>query len=195
MCPIFTISDEAGTPYRDLIRLVGSSEGVTDAMMAVSALHAIHGFTGSPVILKYTTQNRSGELAGFGKMDLYPARLLELYISLKQKSLKFLSQALKDPSRRGDVRTFGTAVLLILLEAFETGSGSWMTHLEGAKSLLEFGDQESSLIKGFSEELMLLVHPLFYPPLDFPGWRTYIDVTDSKYLVRPWALQASSPRL
>ena len=149
-----TICDEARTPYRELMPLVGSSEGVANAMMAVAALHAMHGSVGSPIMLSNAVQANSIHI-NEKQLDAFQSQLLRHCISFKQKALEFLSVALQDPHQHNELQTFGTAVVLALLECFETGAGSWAIYLDGAKKLLEAGIQKSSTLEAFVEELML----------------------------------------
>ncbi|KAM0408504.1 hypothetical protein ACHAPD_011980 [Fusarium lateritium] len=117
--------------------LVGSSEGVANAMMAVAALHAMHGSIGSPIMLAHAVQAKN------------------VQINDQELTLEFLSMALQDPDQKNKFQTFGIAITLALLECFETGAGSWAIHLEGAKKMLEAGIQNSSTLEGLVDELML----------------------------------------
>lgn len=136
--------------------LIGS-EGISNAMVAIAALHMMHGFTRAPIFLTAATQGETPEAPDFrvGHTNLayFQTKLLEICISSKQRSLQYLRSALEEPVRRGEIQTFGTALVLALLDLFETGSGAWATHLEGAKGLLDY--QESSMLEGCLEELML----------------------------------------
>ncbi|RFN44761.1 c6 finger domain protein acr-2 [Fusarium flagelliforme] len=154
VCSVLTFSDEAWTPYRELMALVGSSEGVASAMMAMAALHAMHGSIGSPIMLAHAARAKNVRIDD-KELSPFQSQLLHHCISHKQRALEFLSTALQDPDQRNKLQTFGIAVVLALLECFETGAGSWAIHLEGAKKLLEAGIQKSSTLEGFVDELML----------------------------------------
>lgn len=47
-----------------------------------------------------------------------------------------------DQSQRGEEPTFIAVILLAVLDLVESGSGSWIFHLEGAKKLLEAGNRK-----------------------------------------------------
>ncbi|KAI6757083.1 hypothetical protein HG530_011681 [Fusarium avenaceum] len=134
--------------------LVGSSEGVANAMMAVAALHAMHGSIGSPIMLAHAVQAKNVQIND-KELSPFQSQLLHHCIFHKQKALKFLSMALQDPDQKYKFQTFGIAITLALLECFETGAGSWAIHLEGAKKLLEAGIQNNSTLEGLVDELML----------------------------------------
>ncbi|CAH0029384.1 unnamed protein product [Clonostachys rhizophaga] len=122
--------------------------------MAVAALHAMHVSVGSPIMLSHAVQANSIHV-NEKQLDVFQSQLLHHCITLKQKALKFLSIALQNPHQHNELQTFGTAVVLTLLECFETGAGSWAIHLDGAKKLLDAGIQKSSTLEAFVEELIL----------------------------------------
>ncbi|CEI63633.1 unnamed protein product [Fusarium venenatum] len=145
--------------------LVGSSEGVANAMMAVAALHAMHGSIGSPIMLAHAVQAKNVQIND-QELSPFQSQLLHHCITNKQKALEFLSMALQDPDQKNKFQTFGIAITLALLECFETGAGSWAIHLEGAKKMLEAGIQNSSTLEGLVDELMLfeIFGSTFVPP-------------------------------
>lgn len=54
--------------------------------------------------------------------------------------MKLISAALKkDHTTLGDKSILIAVVLLTILDIFESGSGTWNVHLEGAKRLLDAG--------------------------------------------------------
>ncbi|CAF3434868.1 unnamed protein product, partial [Fusarium graminearum] len=165
VCSVLTFTEEAWTPYRELMALVGSSKGVAHAMTAVAALHAIHGSTGSPIMLAHALQENHIQINDI-RLNPFQSQLLHHCIHHKQKALEFLSTALQDPDQKNKLQTFGIAIVLALLECFETGAGSWAIHLEGAKKLLEAGIQNSPALEGLVDELMLfeIFGSTFVPP-------------------------------
>lgn len=58
------------------------------------------------------------------------------FLGLKQRALRSLSLSISDESLRHDDRTVAAILVLILLDANESGNGAWKYHLEGAKNLL-----------------------------------------------------------
>lgn len=86
---------------------------------------------------------------------LLPAKGLDLaletqfsyYLQSKGQCLKLVSAALaQDHTILGDEAILIAAVLLMILDIFESGSVTWTFHLEGAKRLLDAG-----VIAGISE--------------------------------------------
>ncbi|KAF7526959.1 hypothetical protein PCG10_003513 [Penicillium crustosum] len=59
------------------------------------------------------------------------------FLGYKQRALRQLSMDLHDPTMQHDGRTLAAIVLLAFLDIFESGSGAWSYHIEGAKKLLK----------------------------------------------------------
>lgn len=66
-------------------------------------------------------------------------------LRFKHRVLRRLSDALQDPAERADDRTPAAILLLIMLDSLESGGGAWRSHLEGAKSLLQYRGRPSAL--------------------------------------------------
>lgn len=141
VCPLLTLSDCARNPYQEMIPLIGSSKAVANAIMAVAACHCIHDMIGYPVFspADHMLGSRTSIFQKYPKPDLNIAEsgMLKRYILLKQNSLSQLSETLSNLQGFAEIEAFVAAVLLTLLELVETGAGSWSTHLEGAKRLVD----------------------------------------------------------
>lgn len=76
--------------------------------------------------------------------------LVERYLYFKARCLNLVSASLSQQDQCDEEPTFIAVVLLALLDLIESGSGSWIFHLEGAKRLLEAGIKrgQSELQKG-----------------------------------------------
>lgn len=62
------------------------------------------------------------------------------YLRSKGQCLKLISATLaKHRTTQGDKAILIAVVLLTILDIFESGSGTWSLHLEGAKRLLDAG--------------------------------------------------------
>lgn len=147
--------------------MIGSCQATTSAIMALAACHAVHYMTGT------TVTQLSGPLGQSSRSNCikerrqisFPndhscSRLLEEFWNHKQKALNLFSRDLTNLNGCPDVLTFATAVLLALVEVFESGSGSWMVHIEGAKQLLSAslrGDLSylPTVLEGFIHEVTL----------------------------------------
>ncbi|KAH8783442.1 fungal-specific transcription factor domain-containing protein, partial [Diaporthe sp. PMI_573] len=146
--------------------MIGSCQATTSAIMAVAACHAVHYMTGT------TVAQLSGPLGQSSRSNCIKerhvsfsddhrcSRLLEEFWKHKQKALNLFSHDITNLNGCPDVLTFATAVLLALVEVFESGSGSWMVHIEGAKQLLSaslHGDLSylPTVLEGFIQEVTL----------------------------------------
>lgn len=163
---LFAFSEECNNPYRDVLPMIGSCQATTSAIMAVAACHAVHYMTGTTVAQLSGPVGQSSrskcikERHTSSSNDYNCSRLLEEFWNHKQKALNLFSHDLTNLNGCPDVLTFATAVLLALVEVFESGSGSWMVHIEGAKQLLSaslHGDLSylPTVLEGFIHEVTL----------------------------------------
>ena len=143
--PDLALYDAVKNPYRELIPFIKGSPVLTDSLAAVGAIHYAY--------ISSDDRNLSKPIAAasqiFGTLlpyqDLRHATPLsgsvskpyEHFLALKQRALRHLSIDLLDPILRNDDRTVAAILVLILLDAMESGSGAWKYHLEGAKNLLK----------------------------------------------------------
>lgn len=130
VCPTLVFHDRPDNPYRCIIPCT-SSPVVASAVVAVAACHYTQSLTGCP-------------LAGLPLPTKSPSLALEApinsYLQSKGQCLKLISTTLaKDQTTQGDKSILIAVVLLTILDIFESGSGTWSLHLEGAKRLLNAG--------------------------------------------------------
>ncbi|VUC31349.1 unnamed protein product [Clonostachys rosea] len=144
VCPLIVWRDTVDNKYRGIIPLIASSPAVTSAILAVASVHFTHGLTGIPILsLRSKTAIASasgGEmpmlLSNSADAYLSKSTLFNHYLRSKTDCLKHLAAALEDEDKSQCHSTLVTIVLLTILEACESGAGSWTIHLEGAKRLL-----------------------------------------------------------
>lgn len=130
VCPTLVFHDRPDNPYRSIIPCT-SSPVVASAVVAVAACHYTQSLTGCP-------------LAALPLPIKLPGLALEApinyYLQSKGQCLKLISTTLvRDQTTRGDKSILIAVVLLTILDIFESGSGTWSLHLEGAKRLLDAG--------------------------------------------------------
>lgn len=130
VCPTLVFHDRPDNPYRGIIACA-SSPVVASAIVAVAACHDIQSLTGRPMarLPLPTTSTALAVEAPFNH-----------YLQSKGQCLKLISAALaKDRTTQGDKAILIAVVLLTILDIFESGSGTWSLHLEGAKTLVGAG--------------------------------------------------------
>lgn len=130
VCPTLVFHDSQDNHYRSIIACA-SSPVVSSAIVTVAACHYIQNLTGCP-------------LAGLQLPITSPSLPLQApinyYLRSKGRCLKLISAALaRDHTAVGNKAILIAVVLLTILDIFESGSGTWSVHLEGAKRLLDAG--------------------------------------------------------
>lgn len=139
--------DKVKNPYRELIPLVGQSRVLSDAIAAVGAVHyaSISNGVGSSIVVAPGMPMISGpslpfqDGEGASATDLSRGSAPEAFehlLRFKHRALRQLSLDVLDPVMQNDDRTVAGILVLVLLDAMESGSGAWKFHLEGAKNLL-----------------------------------------------------------
>ncbi|OXV08372.1 hypothetical protein Egran_03864 [Elaphomyces granulatus] len=146
--PDLALYDAVKNPYRDLIPFIKESPVLTDSLAAVGAIHYAYVSSNDRNLSKPI--GAASQLFGtllphqdirhanpFSVSRLTDSKSYEHFLALKQRALRHLSIDLLDPIQRNDDRTVAAILVLILLDAMESGSGAWKFHLEGAKNLLK----------------------------------------------------------
>lgn len=130
VCPALIFHDGKDNHYRRIIPYT-SSPVVASAIEAVAACHYIQSLTGCPVAgLPLPATSRTLALRA----------PFNCYLRSKGQCLNLISATLaKDRPTLGDKALLVAVVLLTILDIFESGSGTWVFHLEGAKRLLDAG--------------------------------------------------------
>ncbi|OJJ44282.1 hypothetical protein ASPZODRAFT_135084 [Penicilliopsis zonata CBS 506.65] len=160
---IFALYPNVKNPYLDLITLIGESPVLAYSLTATGAVHYALVANGDLPSLPWTPSNNpspAGRSLLQSDFDSVVANVIsrkpvsqvyEHFLSLKHRALRQLSQDLRDPLLQNDDRTVAAILVLAVLDAFESGSGAWKCHLEGAKKLLKNRQQighHRSLIDG-----------------------------------------------
>ncbi|KAJ9197545.1 transcriptional regulator family: Fungal Specific TF [Paecilomyces variotii] len=138
--------DKVKNPYRDLIPLVAQSRVLSDVLAAVGAVHyasishaegsSILVASGMPVISGPGLPFQDNETSATALSQGPSSQAFEHFLRFKHRALRQLSLDLLDPITRNDDKTVAGILVLVLLDAMESGSGAWKFHLEGAKNLL-----------------------------------------------------------
>ncbi|KAK4171924.1 fungal-specific transcription factor domain-containing protein [Triangularia setosa] len=134
VCPTLVVQDRPDNHYRRTITCV-SSPVVASAIVTVAACHYIQSQTGCP-LFQQALVLRNNPIGS----DLSREAVFKYYLKSKGKCLKLISAALaQHHSESGDSAILIAVVLLTILDMFESGSGAWSLHLEGAQKLLNAG--------------------------------------------------------
>jgi hypothetical protein len=149
LCPSLALWHSDRDPYKALLQLFGSSKAILTTALAAAVCHYANSTMDKPLVTfaegdsEYTCNVKTISLDA--PADTASARLLEMYYTLKQKSLRLLAQAMEDPKTRAHMSTLATTMLLLVLEFLETGLKTWSIHLEGAKRLIELASSSGRL--------------------------------------------------
>ncbi|KAL4810033.1 fungal-specific transcription factor domain-containing protein [Aspergillus unguis] len=149
-----TLYSNVKNPFRDLIPLVSESPAIAHSLAAMGALHYVILANGdsSPVPWPGERLTASGivsppedtgpvELSALSRRSVSTA--YELFLGLKHRALHQLSRDISDPVSRSSNKTLAAIMLFALMDAIESGRGSWKHHLEGAKKLLQSREHDS----------------------------------------------------
>ncbi|KAJ5888171.1 hypothetical protein N7495_008212 [Penicillium taxi] len=152
-------------PWRDLIALVGSSSLLANSLAALGAIHySLIGNSESEMPWSSPNLAASNPIltpAYIERMvtpstSRHPtSKAYRHFLELKQRTLNQLSKDLSKPELRYDARIPAVIVVLALLDIFESGSGAWSYHIEGAKKLLNHRQvkQDNELGEGILQGL------------------------------------------
>lgn len=139
----FALYSQHKNPFRDLTALVNHSPVLASSIAALGALH----------FSLVSESDSSVEPWSSGNFSMSPEEIADIvapassrkptsqayhhFLGYKQRALRQLSMDLHDPTMQHDGRTLAAIVLLAFLDIFESGSGAWSYHIEGAKKLLK----------------------------------------------------------
>ncbi|PYH48713.1 Zn(II)2Cys6 transcription factor [Aspergillus saccharolyticus JOP 1030-1] len=175
ICSLFIVYDSDHNPFRKLLSLALSDSTLLKAALALAARHR----------------------ANLGQsFQAYDEESLPTDVSVHQDALAFkhrairaISSALSDPTLCAQDTTVASVFLLIFLDLLESGSDRWNFHLEGAKKLIKFSQQQPGrlreAIQGSGQTLKLI--------RDFINSQIYLIETLGATFVRPHLLTDSSP--
>ncbi|KAJ5267004.1 Protein of unknown function DUF3468 [Penicillium angulare] len=143
----FLIYPQLKNPWRDIISLVGHSPLLGNALLAMGALHFSLISNSDSSIMPWSSQNPLTTNTPLAQQDIenmivstssqqLTSKSYRHYLEFKQRTLNQLSKDLLNPVMAKDDITLAAIVVLALLDLFESGSGAWSYHIEGAKKLL-----------------------------------------------------------
>ncbi|KAJ5684101.1 uncharacterized protein N7477_000446 [Penicillium maclennaniae] len=163
MAEDFVVYDQSKNPWRDIIALVGTSPVLAHGLSAMGALHYSLTTNADSSMMPWTSYNPAPGAIQMSAEEIesmvMPAssrkptsQPYQHFLEFKQRTLGQLSRDLKNLAMQNDDRTLAAIVVLALLDLFESGSGAWSYHIEGAKKLLR-SRPENELGKGILQGL------------------------------------------
>ena len=143
----FVVYSQSKNPWRDIISLVGDSPLLAHGLCAMGALHYSLMSESDSSPMPWSSNNLLTGSSPLSPEDIEtivsPAgnrrpssRAFQHFLEFKQRTLHQLSKDLSNPVMQKDDRTLAAIVVLALVDIFESGSGAWSYHIEGAKKLL-----------------------------------------------------------
>lgn len=144
----FSLYNPVKNPYRDLLAVVGSSAVLGHGLSAMGALHYSLLSDWDSAVMPWSPDNQlvNGPPMSLEEIEnaITPAasrrpssKAYEHFLEYKQRALNQLAMDLSNPTMQKDDRTLASIVVLALLDLYESGSGAWSYHIEGAKNLLK----------------------------------------------------------
>lgn len=143
----FSVYDQIKNPWRDLLSLVGSSPVVAHGLTAMGALHYFLLSNSDSSLMPWSSHNLIASTSHLTAEEIESivtaagsrrpsSKAYRHFLEFKQRTLAQLSKDLASPVMQKDDKTLAAIVVLALLDLFESGSGAWSYHIEGAKKLL-----------------------------------------------------------
>lgn len=159
----FVVYSQSRNPWRDIISLVGDSPLLAHGLCAMGALHYSLMSDSDSSQMPWSSNNLLATSSPLSPEDIEtivsPAgnrrpssRAFQHFLEFKQRTLHQLSNDLSNPVMQKDDRTLAAIVVLALVDIFESGSGAWSYHIEGAKKLLR-DRPENNLGRGILDGL------------------------------------------
>lgn len=144
----FTVYDQIQNPWRDILSLVGSSPAIAHGIAAMGALHYSLRSQSDASLMPWSSLDINSPTSHLSAEEIEsivtPAgarrpssKAYQHFLEFKQRTLAQLSRDLSNPAMQKDDRTLAVIVVLALVDLFESGSGAWCYHIEGAKKLLK----------------------------------------------------------
>ena len=143
----FLVYPQTKNPWRDIISLVGHSPLIAHALSAVGALYFSLISNSDSSMMPWSSHNPLSANSLLSPTEIEnmiiptssrrpSSKAYHDFLEFKQRTLHQLSKDLANPVTQKDDITLAAIVVLALLDLFESGSGAWSYHLEGAKKLL-----------------------------------------------------------
>ncbi|CAI7584591.1 unnamed protein product [Penicillium viridicatum] len=139
----FALYSEHKNPFRDLTALVNHSPVLASSIAALGALHFSLVSESDSAVEPWSSGNLSmsaeeiEDIVAPASSRKPTSQAYHHFLEYKQRALRQLSMDLHNPTMQHDGRTLAAIILLAFLDIFESGSGSWSYHIEGAKKLLK----------------------------------------------------------
>ncbi|KAJ5792807.1 uncharacterized protein N7503_008785 [Penicillium pulvis] len=159
----FLVYPQLKNPYRDMLALVGNSPLMANVLSAMGALHYSLISNSDSSMMPWSTQNPLSTNSLLSSEDIEnmiiptssrqtTSKAYHHFLEYKQRTLKQLSKDLSNPAKQNADITLAAVVILALLDLFESGSGAWSYHIEGAKKIMR-SRPESQIGQGILQGL------------------------------------------
>ncbi|KAJ5648190.1 hypothetical protein N7490_004562 [Penicillium lividum] len=143
----FLVYPQLKNPWRDMLALVGHSPLIANVLSAMGALHYSLISNSDSSMMPWSSHNPLTTNSLLSSEDIEnmiiptssrqtTSKTYHHFLEFKQVTLKQLSQDLVNPAKQNDEITLAAIVILALLDLFESGSGAWSYHIEGAKKIM-----------------------------------------------------------
>lgn len=143
----FLVYPQLKNPYRDMLALVGHSPLMANVLSAMGALHYSLISNSDSSMMPWSSQNPLSANSLLSSEDIenmiiptssrqITSKAYHHFLEYKQRTLKQLSKDLSNPAKQNADITLAAVVILALLDLFESGSGAWSYHIEGAKKIM-----------------------------------------------------------
>ncbi|KAJ5846281.1 hypothetical protein N7534_009950 [Penicillium rubens] len=139
----FALYSQHKNPFRDLAALVNHSPVLASSIAALGAVHCSIVSESDSSVLPWSSGNLSmsveeiEDIVAPASSRKPTSQAYHHFLEYKQRALRQLSMDLHNPAMQKDGRTLAAIVLLAFIDIFESGSGAWSYHIEGAKKLLK----------------------------------------------------------
>lgn len=139
----FALYSQHKNSFRDLTALVNHSPILASSIAALGALHYSLVSESDSSVLPWSSGNLSmsveeiEDIVAPASSRKPTSQAYHHFLEYKQRALRQLSMDLNNPAMQKDGRTLAAIVLLAFIDIFESGSGAWSYHIEGAKKLLK----------------------------------------------------------
>ncbi|CAG7956613.1 hypothetical protein PENNAL_c0021G08718 [Penicillium nalgiovense] len=139
----FALYSQHKNPFRDLTALINHSPVLASSIAALGAVHCSLVSESDLSVLPWSSGNLSmsveeiEDIVAPASSRKPTSQAYHHFLEYKQRALRQLSMDLHNPAMQKDGRTLAAIVLLAFIDIFESGSGAWSYHIEGAKKLLK----------------------------------------------------------
>ncbi|KAJ5924723.1 hypothetical protein N7466_008910 [Penicillium verhagenii] len=142
----FLVYPQMKNPWRDMLALVGHSPLIANVLSATGAMHYSLVSNSDSSTMPWSSHNPLATNSLLSSEDIENmiipssrqtnSKAYHHFLEYKQRTLKLLSQDISNPAKKNDDITLAAIIVLALLDLFESGSGAWSYHIEGAKKIM-----------------------------------------------------------